>query len=170
MKKLLLSFFLLSGSLFFVSCGDDEEEEQLQPPLGLSGTVSYDGGSFSVVDGRLSDVQVSNNIASRTFYLTDGTFTVSGSNVSASGSQIVIVLTAAATGATSIEAGVYDSNSDINGRQVDVQVTTSSGTQDAFTDGTIDISGSGNTYTLIFDVPFRGTRLTGSVSGTYESL
>ncbi len=168
MKKLFLALVVF-GSLFLVSCGDDEAED-MQPPVGLVGSVTYDGGTFSITSGLQSTVEVSNNIARQIFYLTDGTLTANGSSVSASGAQIVISATFSAKGATTIENGMYDSSSDINGRQVDVQVTTSSGTQDAFTDGTINVTGSGSTYTLVFDVPFRGTRLLGSVSGTYESL
>lgn len=168
MKKFLLTLSILS-TLVFISCGDDDEDMP-DATVGLSGTISYDGGSFAISSGLISATEISNDVARRVFYLSDGILSSNGSNVTASGSQIVVTITAASTGTSTVVEGEYASSSDITGKKVDVLVQTSSGNETSFTGGTIDISGSENTFTLVMDVPFRGTQLSGTVSGTYESL
>lgn len=75
---------------------------------------------------------------------------------------------ATSTGSNILESGDYETSTDVPARYVDVQVTTSGGSRQAFTGGIVSISGSANTYSLTFDVPFgQGVELTGSVNGTF---
>jgi len=173
MKNILLTFLFIS-SIFLISCGDDEVEDtpnDNNDAIAVSGVVTYNGASYSISSGFLSAVNVSNDIARRTFFIADVMLSPSGTGVTApSNFGIIITSTFSSTGTASVIPGTYDSKSDRNGRSVDIRVQTSSGTEEAFTEGTVVISESGNSYTLTFDAPFRGTRLEGTVSGTFENL
>lgn len=172
MKKLLLTLF--AGSLLFVvSCGDDDGDGNGGGNVvGLNGTVTYDGSSYSIENGILNLGQSEGN-AEGQFFIADGTLTVSGSNsVSTSDSQIIIVMTATSKGTSSLENGDYATSTDVPDLHVDLAVTTFDGDsqvrREAFTNGTVTISGSEDTYTVTFDAPFgSGIELTGSVDGTY---
>lgn len=164
-----------------MSCGSDEEMddmEEVEEDIALSGTLEFDGESFEISSGLISEVEIDseNNIASRTFYLSDATLTANGDNVTVSsdfGISLSIVFDA--HGETDIVEGEYNTFSDANGRNANTSLLLTSGTASAFSGGTIDLSGSGNTFTLTFDAPFRGsdnasTNLTGTVTGTFEDL
>ncbi|GAB4244040.1 MAG: hypothetical protein Tsb0034_22110 [Ekhidna sp.] len=165
MKKLVFALSVLS-LLVIVSCGKDDD-----PTPGLSGTINYNGESYSIKNGIFSLSESGGN-ASGSFFIADGVITSSSSNsVSSSDSNIIITVTATDKNASSLSAGDYATSTNVPDKFADVSVTTADGRKEAFTGGTVSISGSGNTYTVAFDVPFgQGVTMTGSVSGTYVNL
>ena len=168
MKKifLLLSVFTL---IIFTSCGDDDGDSGGTTP-GLTGSVTFDGQSYTIANGVFSLSESEGN-AEGAFFLADGTLEVTSANqVSSSDSQIIISISATARDASVLANGDYATSTDIPDRFVDLAVTTAGGRSEAFTNGTVSITGSGNTYTIVFDAPFAGgVTLTGTVSGTYEN-
>lgn len=167
MKKiaLILSVFSI---LLISSCGGDDEEAT--PQIGLSGTINYNGVSYSIANGILTQSSSSGGTEVQ-FYLADGTIALQGNSVSSSDSQIIVAIQAVSVGTSTLEAGNYETSRQVTNKYAFVTVTTSdiSGNQ-SFVGGSIDISGSDKTFSLTFnDVPFsQGVELTGSVSGTFE--
>ncbi|MEP0984794.1 hypothetical protein [Ekhidna sp.] len=166
MKKTFL--FLAVISLFMLSsCGGDEDDDIAS--VGLNGTVSYDGTSYSIANGIFS-LTIADGNAEGEFFLADGVIEPTATGVSTSDSEIIISIVATSTGTTTLSSGDYQTSTNVPAQYADIQVTTSSGSKQAFTGGTVNISGSGNTYTITFDVPFgQGIELSGTVNGTYES-
>lgn len=167
MKKTIL--FLAVLSLFMLSsCGDDDGDDN-NVTVGLSGTVMYDGSSYAIANGIFS-LSVEDGNAEGEFFLADGVIEPTATGVSTGDSDIIISIVATSTGTTTLSSGDYQTSTNVPAQYVDVQVTTSSGSKQAFTGGTVNISGSGNTYNITFDVPFgQGVELSGTVSGTYEN-
>ncbi len=167
MKKLLLT--LVAGSfLFITSCGDDDSDGGTS--VGLSGTLTYDGETYAIANGILTLGQEEDNAVGQ-FFMADGTLESTSSNqVSTSDSQIIISIVATSRGTATLGNGDYATSTDVPDKYADVQVTTTDGQRQAFANGIVSITGSGNTYTIEFDVPFgQGVTLTGTVSGTYEN-
>jgi len=161
MKKLFLSIALLA-TLMIVSCGDDEET----PPVGVSGTITFDGQSYTIASGVLTQSAITGGTEVE-FFLADGTVSSSGSS---SDSQIIVGIRAISEGTDTLEAGTYETNRQVTTKYAFVTVsTTSVSNLQSIVGGTISISGSGNTYNLTFNnVSFgSGITLTGSVSGTF---
>ncbi|WP_421763335.1 hypothetical protein [Ekhidna sp.] len=166
MKKTLL--FLAVISLFILSsCGGDEDDDMVS--VGLIGTVSYDGTSYSIANGIFS-LTIEDGNAEGEFFLADGVIEPTATGVSTGDSEIIISIVATSAGTTTLSSGNYQTSTNVPAQYADIQVTTSSGSKQAFTGGTVNISGSGNTYSITFDVPFgQGIELSGTVNGTYES-
>ncbi|WP_420317736.1 hypothetical protein [Ekhidna sp.] len=166
MKKIIFSLSIV-GLLFISSCGGDDDSTPMA--VGLSGTINYDGQSYSIVNGILG-LSVEEGNAVGEFFMADGTITATSTGVSTSDSQIIISVVATSVGTATLGNGDYATSTDIPEKYADIQVTTSSGSKQAFTNGIVNISGSENTYTISFDVPFgQGIELTGTVSGTYAA-
>ncbi|MEM6643767.1 MAG: hypothetical protein AAF616_12370 [Bacteroidota bacterium] len=164
MKK--LSYFLiLFGLVTIISCGDDEEDSMT---LGVSGTLNFDGQSYEISSGLL--VERSNPAgAELQFTLADGTFS---SGTSSSDSQILLSVRAISEGTNELEDGAYAVNTQTGSMYAFVTVSTSGAqNQQSIQAGSINISGSGSTYSLTFnDVGFLGgAELSGSVSGTFQN-
>lgn len=167
MKKLLLTLSIVS-LLIITSCGDDDDAT---PTVGLSGTVTFNGQSYSIANGIFS-LTVDDGDAIGEFFLADGTIESNGNGgVSSSDSEIIISISATATGATTLTAGDYETSTNVPDLYAFVSVVNSDGTSQSFVGGIVGISGSGNTYTITFtDVPFgQGVTLTGTVTGTYAN-
>jgi len=116
------------------------------------------------------DLTTSNGTAEGTFFLADGTLEITSTGATSSDSQIIISLSAFSRDTEVIESGDYATNTNVPDKYVFVGVSTADGTSQSVTGGTVTISGSGNTYTMSFDVPFgQGVELAGTVAGTYEN-
>lgn len=169
MKKLIFVLSIAS-LLIFSSCGSDDG-----PSVGLNGTVTYNGTSYTIANGFFN-LSSGSEEAIGTFFLADGILTSSSPNqVSSSDSQIFITMTARSRGSSVLTNGDYATSTDVPDLTVDLAITTvENGDQvrrEAFTGGTISISGSENTYNITFDASFgSGITLTGSANGTYASL
>lgn len=165
MKKLLLTLSVLS-LLLISACGDDDDGGN--PEVGLSGTITFDGESYSIANGFFSQSSTAVGIEGE-FFLADGTVSSTGSS---SDSQIIIGLRAISEGTSSLESGSYEVNKQVNSKYAFVTISTTSDSNiQSVQGGTIDISGSGNTFSLTFnDVAFgQGRELSGSVNGTFEN-
>ena len=161
MKKLLFSLALLS-IVIITSCGDDEET----PPVGVGGTITFDGQSYTIASGVLTQSAIT-GATQVEFFLADGTVSSSGSS---SDSQIIIGIRAISEGTDTLEAGTYEVSRQVTTKYAFVTVSTATVSNlQSFAEGTIAVSGSGNTYNLTFNnVSFgSGITLTGSVSGTF---
>jgi len=168
MKNILLTLLFIS-SLFFISCGDDEESSTPDPMMvGLSGTITFNGQSYNIANGFFSTSSVAAGTEGE-FFLADGTVSSSGSS---SNSEIIIGIRAISEGTDSLEGGSYEVNRQVTSKYAFVTVSTTSASNiQSIVGGTIDISGTGNTYSLTFNnVAFGGgIQLTGSVTGTFEN-
>ncbi|WP_462247517.1 hypothetical protein [Ekhidna sp.] len=167
MKKILpiLSIFAL---ILISSCGSDDTSTS-EPKL--SGTVTFDGQSYTVANGFFTQGET-DGAAEGIFFISDGTFTVGSSgNVTASDATIIITIRAIHEGASVIGGGAYITNSITQDQYAFVTVQTASDESQSFVGGTVNISGSGNSYDVTFtDVPFgQGVTLTGTVTGTYSN-
>ena len=163
MKKILLTLSILS-ILIITSCGKDDGGD-IQ--VGLTGTITFNGESHSIANGVLSLRESGGNTIGE-FFLADGTLEPTSTGVSTGDSQIIISVVAVSKGTSTLAEGAYATSTDVPDMYADVAVTTSDGKSEAFTGGTVDISGSGNTYTLTFDVPFGSSiELSGTVKGTF---
>ena len=167
MKKLL---FLLSFSvlLLCMSCNDDEGDT---PVVGVSGTILFGGQSYTITSGIIVK-RLTNAGAEYEFFLADGSISSTASGgVSSQDSQILIAVRAISVGETAVGSGSYEVNRQVTDQYAFVSVTAAgSSSVQSFVGGTVDISGSENTYSLTFnDVTFGGgISLTGSVNGTFE--
>ncbi|MEO1255137.1 MAG: hypothetical protein AAFY41_09660 [Bacteroidota bacterium] len=176
MKNILLTLSVLA-LILFTACGDDDGDDNGGDTmeLGLSGTVNYNGEEYAIANGLFRLNLIAGDAVGE-FYLVDGTIEATSSDqVSASNSQIVIVMTAESNDSSTLEDGDYATSTDIPDLTVDLAVTTfDDGNQvrrEAFTNGTVNIQGSDNTYTVTFNAPFgQGITLTGTVSGTYDDI
>ena len=167
MKKTLLLLSILS--LFVLSsCGDDDAGNT----VGLSGSVTYDGEEYAIANGIFNLSEDDGDALGR-FFLADGTLELSSpTQVTTSDSEIIIVMSAVSKGTSNLANGDYATSTNVPDLYVDIAVTTFDGEneirRDAFTNGTVAISGSGSTYTLTFNASFgSGITLTGSVNGTF---
>ncbi|MEO9869971.1 hypothetical protein [Ekhidna sp.] len=173
MKKTFLLLLILS-LLIISSCGDDAPVPDPSTNEGLSGTLTYNGKSFRMKSGVFAS-QDDDGDAFAQFFLGDGTVELIEPNtVSFSNNKIEIRMTAVSKGTASLENGDYATTTNDPDLYVNLTVTTIEGfntdTREALANGTVSISGSGNTYSLTFDVPFEeGVKLTGTVTGTYEN-
>lgn len=167
MKKFFLALLILSVSLF-ISCGDDEDNNP-QTTVGLSGSVTFNGQTYAIANGIIDELSNAAGTELQ-FLMADGTVSSSGSS---SDSQIIIALRAISEGTETLEGGAYEVNRQVTSKYAFVTVTTASAPNvQSIVGGTIDISGSDNTFTLTFNnVSFFGgdVKLTGSVSGTFEN-
>ena len=141
MKKLLLLLSLFA-TLFVVSCGDDEA-----PTLGLSGTIEFDGTTYTIANGLFSQSSNGGNTEA-TFFLADGEITAStGGGVSSGNSTIVLSIVALAANSTSLTSGNYATSTNTTELNATLLVTTINGSQtnarSANVGGTIGISGTG---------------------------
>lgn len=167
MKNLIVLLTLFSLAIVS-SCGDDDSAD---PVAGLSGTVTFNGNTYTIANGLFSLSDDEGNAVGE-FYLADGTITEnSNGGVSSTDSEILIAVSATATGSTTLTNGDYATSTNVPDLYCFVTVSTSSGSSQSFTGGSVSISGSGNTYTLTFtDIPFgQGVTLSGTVAGTYEN-
>lgn len=164
MKKFLLALTVLS-SLIFISCGDDED---VSPQVvGLTGSVTFNGQSYTITNGVINELSNAAGTELQ-FLMADGTVSSSGSS---SDSQIIISARAISEGTGSLENGSYEVNRQVTSKYAYVTVTTASSPNiQSIVGGTIDISGSDNTFSLKFNnVAFfgGGAELNGTVSGTF---
>ena len=167
MKKLLL---ILSIS-FIASCGKDDAVEI---EAGLSGTLMFNGNSITISDGLFGELSEDGQYAA-TFLLSDAPVSYDTENEQASfeGDYLINVVIYAEGDA--FEAGNYNVatlDSPIEDKTAFVVVAdadnASSGGALAI-DGTINIQGSGNEFTLTFAVDFENeVELVGSTSGDFE--
>lgn len=169
MKKVL--FLLSIVSLVVVSsCGGDDDDAT-PVEVGLSGTVTFDGQSYTIANGIFNQTDDDGN-AVGTFYMADGTISP-GTNggVTSSNSTIIIGLVAVAFESSTLENGNYDTNSNLNGMQANVTVSIDGVSNRSFTGGDVTLTGSGNSYNITFiDVPFgQGVTLSGTVTGVYSN-
>ncbi len=167
MKNILLTLSILSV-LIITSCGSDDTSTN---EVGLSGTVVFDGESYTIANGTFA-LTVDDGDAVASFFMSDGELTVSSGTGSTDG-EIIISITAIHEGSDALGNGAYITNSTTQDQYAFVAVSTPenpTGSQ-SFTGGTVNISGSGSTYNVTFvDVPFgQGVTLTGTVTGTYSN-
>lgn len=173
MKKVL--FFLAVLSLVVISsCGGDDDDAT-PAEVGLSGTVTFDGQSYSIANGIFNQTDDDGN-ARGIFFLSDGTLTATANGATASGATIFISVDAIATNSSALTNGAYETSTNVPELFAYVNVTLIDGANSTdrgqpFVGGIVNISGSGNTYTLTFsDLNFgQGVSLSGSVSGTYSN-
>jgi len=165
MKKLLF-FLTITSLLLFIRCGDDDSET---PQAGVNGTLTFGGQSYTIASGILVKKLTSVG-ADYEFFLGDGSISATGSGgVSSGDSQILVAARAIAEGSTTLEAGTYEVSRQVNSQYAFVSVTAAgSSSVQSIVGGTIEISGSENTYSLTFNAFGGGIALTGSVNGTFE--
>lgn len=165
MKNLLLTLSIFS-ILIITSCGSDDTSTN---EVGLSGTIVFDGDSYTIANGIFTQ-EVDDGAAVGDFFMSDGTLTATSTGASSSDAEIIISVTAIHEGADVLGSGAYITNSATQDQYAFVSVTTGTSSQ-SFTGGTVNISGSGNTYNVTFvDVPFgQGVTLTGTITGTYSN-
>ncbi len=177
-NRFFTAVLLLTG-LFFMSCGSDDDGDA-QPDV--SGTVTFDGTSFQITKGYVTDFGNDGTHYNFDFEITDGSVTSSPTNFSASGSFYGYI-ELFSPGTNNFSTGTFSYlefsetpednefyfnsasvllDSDENG----ILDLTDDGYQ--VTDGTVIVTGEPNNYTLQYDLTFTGGRaLEGTVSGNF---
>ena len=169
MKKVLFLLSIVSLVVISSCGGDDDDATPVE--VGLSGTVTYDGQSYTIANGIFNQTDDDGN-AVGTFYMADGTISPGTSGgVTSQNSTIVIGLVTVAENSSSLTNGNYDTNSNVNGMVATVVVSVDGVGNQSFTGGDVTLSGSGNSYNITFiDVPFgQGVTLSGTVTGVYSN-
>ena len=171
MKKILFSLSILS-ILFITSCGKDDGGIA----IGLSGSITYEGESISMTDGLFGEISQDGQYAA-TFFLSDAplSYDESDDNTSFEG-DILISLIIASTG-DSFQAGSYPVEF-TSSKGVIAIVATIAGSGDqqtvvtnTATGGSVNITGSGNSYNLTFNLDFENDiKLTGNATGGFEII
>ncbi|WP_370090106.1 hypothetical protein [Ekhidna sp.] len=168
MKKILFSLSILS-ILFITSCGKDDGGD-IQ--IGLSGTLTYDGNAISITDGLFGEHAEDGSYAA-TFFLADGPLSYDASTDEASFQGEILISVIIFSQGDSFQSGVYSLDLSGNkGALVLVADANNAANGGAFASGgTVNITGSGNVYTLTFDVDIdTDITLTGSATGGFEII
>ena len=164
--KYFLQITLLLSITLLISCGDDDTDSPAAS--GVSGSITFDGQSYAIASGVINE-RTNAAGAELEFLIADGTVSSSGSS---SDSQIILAIRAISEGTETIGSGSYEVSRQVNSQYAFVTVSTATASNiRSIVGGTIDISGSGSTFSLTFNnVTFGGgIELTGSVSGTFEN-
>ena len=171
MKRFL---FLLTLGLLVVlsSCSDDDGEAS----VGLTGATNYDGEAISISDGLFGEFAEDGAYAA-TFFLADAPLSFDEDTEAATFQGEVLISVVIGVEGDSFQPGTYpiEFNSS-SSRIAIVFVTTIADNQvdttlDAATGGTVNITGSGNSYTITFDLTFESElELTGTASGGFEII
>lgn len=162
MKKILLTLSILSIVLI-TSCGKDDGGDV---QVGLTGSINFNGKSYSISNGGYSGAN-SDNIFAAIFIMSDGDIDLEEETFD--GSIFLSVLTLAE--GTSFEPGNYSlSLTSEKFAGASVSIIDGDNQEDYSAEsGTINITGSGNNYSLTFNLQFENDlELTGNVSGGFE--
>lgn len=152
------------------SCNKDDELQ-----IGLNGTLTLNGEAFQISNGLYATVAEDGYFAA-SFILSDSpiTYDESTDNVDFEGNTLITVtIFSQSDGFDPGEYPVIDllnSSSDITKGALAFAINVNDGTIGGFaTGGTINITGSGNSYNFTFDVNFDGdVTLTGNAGGGFE--
>lgn len=173
------SLFLISLSLFFLSCSDDEASTP------SSDFLTYNNSFYSITDGLYVDfgTERSNYLSHYNYdlYLTDGeAFTDESSRVFGNFSYIFYV-ELYSSGADNFDEGVftYMDAETVTAESIDgmnwfslVLLSTDAGYEplaEGISSGTIDVQKSGDSFVLEIDIELKdGTKLTAKYDGLLQ--
>lgn len=165
MKKVFLALFLFS-LLFIMSCGEDDGGTVT---VDVNGTVQIGGQSVSITNGLFGEY-TEEGAYGATFIISDGPITYNSATDEASfeGDHLISVVIASA--GDSFEAGTYPL--DFTATKGALVITVNSSSEGLIgSGGSVEVSGSGNVFTLSFNVDLQDqSKLTGSVSGAFEVI
>lgn len=164
MKKVFLVFLLFSVTLF-MSCGDDDSGTIVD----VNGTVQIGENSVSITNGLFGE-NTQDGAYGATFIISDGPvrYNTTEDEISFQGENL-ISLVIASTG-DSFQPGTYPL--EFTSTKGALVITANSSNQGLIgTGGSVEVSGSGNVFTITFNVDLNDeTKLTGSVSGAFEII
>ena len=172
MKNILFTLTILS-ILLITSCGKDEPDLE----IGLVGTVTFDGNANSITDGILAEVSEEGKYGA-IFILADDPVSYDPEEDEFMQEGFVVAVTIFSK-SDAFEAGDYNvlatfDDSSIADKSALVAVAypeSSEDDGDSAIGGTVNIQGSGNTFTLTFAVDFAGdVKLTGNASGGFAVI
>ncbi len=174
MKNLVYIFCVL-GLALITSCGKDDGEGLAD--IGLTGVATFDGNAISITHGLFGET-AEQGAYGATFFLADGPLSFDAETEEASFQGEVLISVIIFSEGNSFESGTYSavdfSSNDIADKSAIIIVADANNASSGggfATGGTVNIQGSGNSFTLTFDLDFANdVKLTGNVSGGFEII
>ncbi len=170
MKNILFSLSILS-ILLITSCGKDDEVQ-----IGLSGSVSFDGNSINITNGLFGEVSEDGEYGA-TFFLADAPISYNSETQQTTFEGDALISVIIFSEGDSFESGTYavktfgGAITDGDALVIVADANNASSGGGLGVGGTVNITGSGNTFTLTFNVDFEDdVKLSGNATGGFEII